>query len=113
MISAIWIGAGTTIVYLYFTPISAIVYATVLSMIGAIFNLLILDFMAQQTPKGLEASIYALLCGINNAALTLSTLTGAFLLHFIGLNWLIVIATILSLPALLVINKVNFNQKED
>jgi predicted MFS family arabinose efflux permease len=98
---SIFIGAITTICYLYFTPVSAIVYSCLFSIIGMFIFLNIMTLMAKSTIKGKESTSFALLCSINNLAGTCSTLVGAYLFPLIGLKFLIIISagtTFLCLP---------------
>lgn len=111
MIASVFIGATTTLFYLYFTPTSAIIYGILFSLIGAGFSLLKLDFMAKKTIRGLEAATFAFFCGINNLGGTLSNLTGAWLLQLVGLKMLIIISALFGFICLLVINKINFKEE--
>ena len=93
---AVFAGAITTLFYLYFTPISSIIYACIFSIIGMFTFLNIMTFMAQSSIKGKEATSFALLCSINNLSGTCSTLVGAWLLPLVGLSTLIVISSLTS-----------------
>jgi MFS family permease len=93
----------TNLCYLYFTPISAIVYSCIFSVLGMFIFLNMMSFMAKSTLPGKEATSFALLCSVNNLAGTFSTLVGAWLFPLIGLKCIIIIATcsaFLSLPIL-------------
>lgn len=103
---SVFVGAVTALSYLYYTPITAIIYNLVYSFAGMFIFLMIMDFMARKTVKGLEATSFALLCSMSNLALVLSNLSGAFLLPIIGLKWLIVISSLTSFLCLLLINKI-------
>lgn len=103
---SVFLGAVTTLSYLYYTPVSAIVYDIVYSFIGMFIFLLVLDFMARNTMKGLEATSFALLTSVSNLALFTSNLSGAFLLPRVGLKWLIVISSLTSFICLFLINKI-------
>ncbi|MEK6714927.1 MAG: MFS transporter [Candidatus Omnitrophota bacterium] len=104
---SVFLGAIITLSYLYYTPQSAIVYDIVYSFIGMFIFLMVMDFMAQNTTKGLEATSFALLCSANNLALTASNLSGAYLLPTIGLKWLIIISAVTSFLCLPLINKIH------
>ena len=98
---SVFLGALTTLAYLYFTPISAIIYTCLFSIIGMFIFLNIMTLMAKSSIKGKESTSFALLCSISNLSGTLSTLTGAFLFPLIGLKFLIIISagtTFLCLP---------------
>ncbi len=103
---SVFLGAVTTLSYLYYTPKTAIIYEVVYSLIGMFIFLMVMDFMARKTIKGLEATSFALLCSISNLALVTSNLSGAFLLPIIGLKWLIVLSALTSFLCLLLINKI-------
>jgi len=104
---SVFLGALTSLSYLYYTPISAIIYDIVYSLIGMFIFLMVMDFMARNTIKGLEATSFALLCSISNLALVTSNLSGAFLLPKLGLQWLIVLSALTSFLCLPLINKIN------
>jgi len=93
----------TNLCYLYFTPISAIVYSCIFSVLGMFIFLNMMSFMAKSTLPGKEATSFALLCSVNNLAGTFSTLAGAWLFPLIGLKCIIILASLsafLSLPIL-------------
>jgi predicted MFS family arabinose efflux permease len=102
---SVFLGALTTLSYLYFTPVSAIIYSIIYSIIGMFIFLNIMTFMAENSINGKEATSFALLCAINNLAGTCSTLTGAYLFPKIGLQFLIILSAITSFLCLPLINK--------
>jgi len=89
---SVFISAGITLFYIYFTPVSAIIYSCLFSIFGMFIFLTVMTFMAESTIKGKESTSFALLCSINNLAGTLSIMTGAFLLPLLGLKWLIILS---------------------
>lgn len=103
---SVFLGAITTLSYLYYTPRTAILYNVVYSFIGMFIFLMVMDFMARNTTSGLEATSFALLCSFSNLALTASNLSGAYLLPVIGLKWLIIISSLTSFLCLFLINKI-------
>lgn len=103
---SVFLGAVTTISYLYYTPTTAIIYDIVYSFVGMFIFIMVMDFMARSSVKGLEATSFALLCSISNLALVLSNLSGAFLLPIIGLQWLIIISALTSFLCLPLIRKI-------
>ncbi|MCX5706555.1 MAG: MFS transporter [Candidatus Omnitrophica bacterium] len=103
---SVFLGAVTTLSYLYYTPVTAVVYDTLYSFMGMFIFIMIMDFMARNTIKGLEATSFALLCSISNLALVTSNLSGAFLLPIIGLKWLIVLSALTSFLCLFLIKKI-------
>ena len=103
---SVFLGALTSLSYLYYTPVTAVVYDILYSLIGMFIFLMVMDFMARNTINGLEATSFALLCSISNLALTASNLSGVFLLPVIGLKWLIVLSALTSFLCLPLINKI-------
>ena len=103
---SVFLGAVTTLSYLYYTPVSAVVYDVIYSLIGMFIFLMVLDFMARNTAKGLEATSFALLTSISNLAMVTSNLSGAFLLPKIGLKWLIVLSSATSFLCLFLIKRI-------
>ncbi|HNW40215.1 MAG TPA: hypothetical protein PKI44_07335, partial [Candidatus Omnitrophota bacterium] len=103
---SVFLGAVTTLSYLYYTPLTAIVYEVVYSFLGMFIFLMIMDFMARHSIKGLEATSFALLCSINNLSVVASNLSGAFLLPWLGLKWLIVLSALTSFLCLPLIKKI-------
>jgi len=103
---SVFLGAITSLSYLYFTPITAIAYGICYAILGMFIHLIIMAWMAKTTLPGKEATSFALLCGINNlAAGTASSLTGAFLLPLVGLPILIILSSVTSFACLPLIKK--------
>jgi len=103
---SVFIGAVTTLSYLYYTPVTAVAYDVVYSLMGMFIFLMIMDFMARRSVDGLEATSFAFLCSISNLALVASTLSGAYLLPVVGLKWLIVLSALTSFLCLPLIKKI-------
>lgn len=103
---SVFLGALTTLSYLYYTPVTAVIYDIVYSLVGMFIFLMVMDFMARNTAKGLEATSFALLCSASNLALVTSNLSGAYLLPAIGLKWLIVLSAATSFLCLPLIKKI-------
>jgi hypothetical protein len=109
---SVFLGAITSLSYLYFTPLTDILYTIMYSLIGMFVHLILMDWMAKTTIKGIEATSFALLCGINNlAAGTASTLSGAFLYPRIGLTGLIILSAITSFICLPIIKKLKITNE--
>jgi len=106
LLYSVFLGAGVTLCYLYFTPISCIIYGCMFSLIGMLIHLIVMSWMAESTIKGKEATSFALLCSINNLAATASTITGAWLYPILGLQGLIILAAGTSFLCLLFIKKI-------
>jgi predicted MFS family arabinose efflux permease len=109
---SVFIGASTTLAYLYFTPISAIVYGILFSIIGMFIFLNVMTFMAKSSIKGKEATSFALLCSINNLAATSGTLVGAYLFPKIGLQPLIILAAATSFLCLPLISRLGIRKEK-
>jgi len=103
---SVFLGAITSLSYLYYTPVTAVIYDTLYSFIGMFIFLMVMDFMARNTTKGMEATSFALLCSMSNLALVASNLSGAFLLPVLGLKWLIIISSLTSFLCLPLIKKI-------
>jgi len=103
---SVFLGALTTLSYLYYTPVTAVVYDIVYSFLGMFIFLMVMDFMARHSVSGLEATSFALLCSINNLAGVSSNLSGAFLLPVVGLKWLIVLSAVTSFLCLPLIRRI-------
>ncbi len=103
---SVFLGAITSLSYLYYTPVTAVIYDTLYGFIGMFIFLMVMDFMARNTTKGMEATSFALLCSVSNLALVASNLSGAFLLPVIGLKWLIVLSSLTSFLCLFLISKI-------
>ena len=104
---SVFLGAVTTLSYLYYTPLTAVIYDVVYSFLGMFIFLMVMDFMARNTTKGLEATSFAFLCSASNLALTASNLSGAYLLkNGVGLQWLIIISALTSFLCLPLIKRI-------
>jgi len=103
---SVLLGGLTTLSYLYYTPQTAVAYDVVYSLLGMFIFLMVMDFMARHSVRGLEATSFALLCSINNLSGVASNLSGAFLFPLLGLKWLIVLSALTSLLCLFLINKI-------
>jgi len=103
---SVFLGAVTTLSYLYYTPATAVAYDVVYSLLGMFIFIMVMDFMARNSVKGLEATSFAFLCSVSNLSLVASNFSGAFLLPVIGLKWLIIISALTSFLCLLLINKI-------
>jgi len=104
---SVFVSAGICLCYLYFTPISAVIYTCLFSLFGMFIFLTVMTFLAENTIKGKEATSFALLCAISNLAGTCSTLTGAYLFPKVGLTWLIILSAATSFLCLPLISRLN------
>jgi len=103
---SVFLGAVVTLSYLYYTPESAVIYDIFYSFLGMFIFLMVMDFMARHSVKGLEATSFAFLCSINNLSGVASNLSGAFLLPLVGLKWLIVLSALTSFLCLPLIKRI-------
>jgi len=107
---SVFLGAITALLYLWFTPYTAIIYGILFSVLGMFIHLIVMSFLAKSTLPGKEATSFALLCSINNfAAGTASSLVGAFLLPKVGLQNLIIISSLTSFLCLPLIKRLKIN----
>jgi len=112
LLISVFLGAVTTLSYLYYTPVTAVVYDILYSLIGMFIFIMVMDFMARSTVSGLEATSFALLASISNLALVSSNVSGAFLLPKLGLKWLIVVSALTSFLCLPLINRIDFSKNK-
>jgi MFS family permease len=108
---SVYIGAITTLFYLYFTPQTAILYGILFATMGMIIYLMIMSWMAQTSIDGKEATSFAVLCSISNLSGTCSSLSGAWLFPILGLQPLILLSAITSFLCLPLISKLNLEEK--
>jgi MFS family permease len=107
---SVFVGAITTLGYLYYTPTTVVIYDITNSIIGMFVLLMTLDFAARKTQNGLEAVSFALLCSVNNLASTCNSLTGAWLFPIVGLNPLIIISAFTTLLCLPLLKRIKFDK---
>ena len=108
---SVFLGAITSLCYLYYTPISAVAYGILFGSLGMFIHLIVMSFMAQTTIKGKEATSFALLCSISNLAGTASSLSGALLFPKIGLTGLIILSAATSFVCLPLISKIGLKNE--
>jgi len=106
LLLSVFLGAITTLSYLYYTPVTAVIYDIIYSFIGMFIFIMVMDFMARESVKGLEATSFALLCSISNLAMVTSNLSGAYLLPIVGLKWLVIISALTSFLCLPLISRI-------
>lgn len=102
---SVFLGAVTSLCYLYFTPMTAVIYGILFSVLGMFIHLIVMGWMANSTLPGKEATSFAFLCSINNLAATASSLSGAFLFPKIGLQPLIILSALTSFICLPLIKR--------
>jgi len=103
---SVFLGAVTTLCYLYYTPFTAVAYEVVFNVIGMFIYIMVLDFMARKSVERLEATSFAFLCSVSNLAMVASNLSGAYLLPVVGLKWLIVVSAVTSFLCLPLIKRI-------
>lgn len=108
---SVFLGAVTSLCYLHFTPITAIIYGIAFSVLGMFIHLIVMSWMAKSTLPGKEATSFALLCSISNLAGTASSLSGAFLFPKIGLSFLICLSAFTSFLCLPLIKYLKMEDK--
>jgi len=102
---AVYIGSATTLAYLWYTPITCIIYDILFSVMGMFLMLMVMDFMARESKHGLEAITFSLLCSVTNLTGTLNGFVGGWLLPIVGLKWLIIISASTSFLCLPLIKR--------
>jgi MFS family permease len=110
LFASVFLGAITTLSYLYYTPLSAVIYNILYSLVGMFIFIMVLDFMAKNTIEGMEATSFAFLCSVSNLAGFASNVSGAFLYPLVGLKWLIIISSLTSFLCLPLINRIGFKE---
>jgi MFS family permease len=110
LIRSVFIGATVTLLYLYYTPVTCILYGLVFSIVGMFLHLIVMDFVARISIKGIEATTFCLLCSIHNLAGTASNLTGAWLFPHIGLKPLILISAVTSFACFFFLPKLKLEE---
>lgn len=108
LIVSVFVGGVTSLAYLYFTPVSCVIYDIIFSVIGMFIQLMMLDFVARSTKVRMEAISFALFCSVINLASTCDNLVGAWLFPILGLQWLIILAAVSSFACLPLINRIKF-----
>lgn len=103
---SVWIGAFNTLCYMYFTPVTCVVYDVVDSVIGMFLQLVVLDYMARKSKPGMESMSFALLCSVTNLASTVNGFTGGFLVPLVNLKVLILISAASSFLCLPLIKRI-------
>jgi MFS family permease len=103
---SVFIGATTTLCYLYFTPTTCVLYDIIMSVVGMFLQLLMLDFFARKSKNGLECVTFALLTSVSNITGTLNSLVGGFLFPIVGLQWLIIVSSVTSFLCLPLLKKI-------
>jgi predicted MFS family arabinose efflux permease len=108
---SVLVGACTTLCYLYYTPVTCVIYDILFSVSGMFVLLMLLSLMAKSTLTGKEATSFALLCSVNNLAGTCSTLSGAYLFPKIGLTYMILLSAITSFACLPLIRRLEIQNE--
>lgn len=113
LIISVWVGAITSLCYLWYTPFSAILFDVVFSIVGMFVELVIMTLMTQQSLTGKEATSFAVMCSITNFAGLTSSISGAWLLPKIGLPWLIILAAGTSFICLPLISRLEWKNGQN
>ena len=109
----IWIGAASTLLmFLVLNQMSAVIVWLVSGIIGYVSFIPTMALATRATPKGAEASVYALLMSIANFGGMVSMFIGGQLYEFIGLKALIILSAIACLVPLFVLKYLDENKGE-
>lgn len=104
-----WLIIGTvvsgvsTFAYLYLTKVSVVVYTVLFGIASMAIQLIVMDFSARISPRGKEATTFALIMSVLNAGTFFSGIAGARLYDLVGYHWLVVISGTATLLCLLLI----------
>jgi len=108
---SIALGTLTTLSYLFYREtVSAVIITVVFGAIGMIFNLGFLDLAAKSCPPRVEATFFAALMSVLNAATKLSENVGARLYDVVGYEWLVWIGAGMTALTWLLMPLVKFDQ---
>ena len=111
---SIALGVLSTVAYLaYRDAVSAVIITLVFGAISMIFNLGFLDLAAKSCPARVEATFFAALMSILNAAMKLSENVGARLYEVVGYERLVYIAAGMTAVTWLLMPLVKFDQIEE
>lgn len=102
----VWIGAANTACYMWFTPVTCVIYNIIGSLTGMFCQLVLLDYMARKSLTGLESMSFALLCSVVNITSTVDTLAGGYFYPIIGLKWCIILASLSSFLCLPILKRI-------
>jgi MFS family permease len=106
-------GAGGTLAYLlYRGPISAVVVDALYGVVGMLLQLSLLDLAAKACPRRAEGTFFALLMSILNGSTQLSTNVGGRLYDALGFAPLVVVSTVMTAVAWLLVPLVKIDRIE-
>lgn len=116
---SVLVGACTVLGYLYYTPVTSVIYTLVYSVISMFVFLITLTWMAESTISGKEATSYALLASVSNFSGWISGITGGVCYDFFqnftskqgALNIMIIVASLCSFLCLPLIPKIFRGEK--
>jgi MFS family permease len=113
IVVTIGLSAAWTLVYLlYRGPWSAIAIDFVYGWVYMVTTLAFLELAAKACPRHVEGTFFALMMSVYNAGVQLSQWTGGHLYDAIGFEWLVVISTVTTLLAWLLVPLVRIDAIE-
>ena len=113
IVLTIGIGAAGTLAYAFYRgPRSAVVIDTLYGVVGMLVQLTMLDLAAKACPKRAEGTFFALLMSVFNGSTQLSTNVGGRLYDALGFTPLVLISTVMTALAWLLIPLVNIERIE-
>jgi MFS family permease len=113
IVCAIAGGAVSTLAYvLYRGPVSATVIDALYGVLGMILQLSLLDLAAKSSPPRAEGTFFALLMSVFNGSSQLSTNAGGRLYDSLGFTPLVLISTVLTALAILLVPLVRIERIE-
>jgi predicted MFS family arabinose efflux permease len=106
-------GAAGTFAYLFYRgPVSGTVIDALYGVLGMVLQLSMLDLAAKSCPKRAEGTFFALLMSVYNGSAQLSTNAGGRLYDTLGFGPLVLISTIMTALALLLVPLVRIDRIE-
>lgn len=93
-------GTSALLIFAIATPLSALILYFLFGITFYIAWLPILKFTAETCPKGIEATMFALLASILNLGKVASEYLGGRLFQLVGFFWLVIISALVTLAIL-------------
>ena len=113
MVLTIGAGAAGTFAYAFYRgPDSAVAIDTLYGVLGMLLQLSMLDLAAKACPRRAEGTFFALLMSVYNGSTQLSTNAGGRLYDALGFTPLVLISTVMTALAWLLIPLVNIERIE-
>ncbi|HMH52753.1 MAG TPA: MFS transporter [Candidatus Acidoferrum sp.] len=113
IVFTIGLSAAGTLAYVFYRgPVSAVVIDALYGVVGILIQLSLLDLAAKACPKRAEGTFFALLMSVYNGSTQLSTNVGGRLYDGLGFTPLVLISTVLTALAWLLVPLVKIERIE-